>query len=141
MSNKETLEKMRKSQIGKKASSETKLKMSISHKKLLKNNPDLVTKMLNGAEIKYLSKIRGTSWRALRLKALERDGHQCVSCGERTKRLLVHHLDWQGKRRGVSVKDWNNTLSNLQTLCDKCHNSLHRHKSKDYQDRLRKIAP
>ena len=141
--NKESLEKMRTSLTGKKLPQEVKDKMSATHKKKIKDDPELLKKMLAGAETKYLSKVRGTGWRLIRLKVLDRDEYKCQNCGEdKRTRLLVHHIDWQGKRRGVSSDKWNNRMSNLITLCYKCHNQIHRHKSKDYQIRLdRQIAP
>lgn len=141
--NPKSLEKMRKSLTGKKLPEEVRDKMSITHKNKIKDNPELLKKMLAGAEEKYLSKVRGTGWRLIRLKVLDRDEYKCQNCGEdkRTK-LLVHHIDWQGKRRGVPSDKWNNKMSNLITLCYKCHNGIHRHKAKDYHARLdSQIAP
>jgi len=141
--NNASLKKMKASLTGKKLSQEVKDKMSATHIKIIKDNPELLKKMLVGAETKYLSKIRGTSWRLIRLKALDRDQYKCQNCGEDKRiKLLVHHIDWQGKRRGISSVKWNNRMSNLTTLCYKCHNGIHRHKSKDYQTRLNdQIAP
>lgn len=143
MSNPATREKMRQSLLGKKIPKEVKEKMSTSRKRFIKENPDAIRPMLDGAEKKYLSKIRGTGWRSVRLKALERDSYTCCSCGETNRKLLlVHHLDWNGKRQNIPITKWNNSLDNLQTLCHKCHNRVHRHKSSDYQKRLnQKIAP
>jgi len=141
--NKASLEKMRASLTGKKLPKEVRDKMSVTHKNKIKDNPELLNKMLAGAEEKYLSKVRGTGWRLIRLKVLDRDKYKCQNCGEdkRTK-LIVHHIDWQGKRRGVPSAKWNNRMSNLITLCHKCHNGIHRHKAKDYHARLNdQIAP
>lgn len=135
-------EKMRDALTGKKIPAAVRRKMSISHKKRVKNNPEALRGMREGAEEKYLSKVRGTSWRMVRVKALERDNYACTICGESSyRRLLVHHIDWRGKQEGVKASNMNNDLSNLQTLCYKCHNSIHRHKSSDYQDRKARIAP
>lgn len=136
------LEKMRKSLTGKKQSPETKLKRSIKLKQYYKDNPKAVEKLQNDVEEKYRSKIRGRAWRMVRLVALDRDEHTCQNCGERNRRLVVHHIDWRGKRRGIPSSQWNNNLENLLTLCDRCHNGIHRHKSSDYQDRYKKkVAP
>jgi len=51
--------------------------------------------------------------------ALERDGYKCVMCGS-TKGLNVHHKDESG-----STDKPNNELSNLITLCNACHISIH----------------
>jgi hypothetical protein len=54
-----------------------------------------------------------------RLNALKRDKYKCVKCGA-IKNLEVHHKD--GKGSGIKDKSkWNNRLSNLITLCRKCH--------------------
>lgn len=50
-----------------------------------------------------------------------RDEYKCVHCGS-TKALSVHHKD--GKGRGYQGKI-NNSLDNLETLCNKCHQKLH----------------
>lgn len=140
MSNPHTVEKMRASLTGKKLPQEVKDKMSATRKKLIADNPNLISNMLEATESKYLSKIRGTSWRMVRIKALERDSYRCTICGDDSyRRLLVHHIDWHGK--GLKAADMNNDLNNLQTLCHKCHNGIHRHKSNDYQSRKSKIAP
>ena len=55
--------------------------------------------------------------------ALKRDGYRCVRCPSTTK-LTVHHIDRTG--RGVKGEDRNNDLSNLETLCRKCHIAEHR---------------
>lgn len=47
---------------------------------------------------------------------LLRDDNKCSKCDE-TANLLVHHLDDNNS---------NNKLSNLVTLCSKCHLALHR---------------
>ena len=141
--NPKSLEKMRKSLTGKKLPKEVRDKMSATRKNIIKDNPELIEKMLIAAENKYLSKVRGTGWRLIRLKVMDRDNHKCQNCGEDKKnKLLVHHIDWRGKRRGVPSKEWNNNMNNLQTLCYKCHNATNRHKASDYQSRLSdKIAP
>lgn len=40
----------------------------------------------------------------------------CERCGTSERKLGIHHID----------RDWrNNELSNLQTLCDRCHTTVH----------------
>lgn len=133
--NPRSLGKMRKALTGRKLDDITKSKMSETRKRIVKQNPVLIQKMLSGAEEKYLSKIRGTGWRQAREKALARDNYKCQKCGL-AERLLVHHINYKGRNLG-SQKDMDNRLDNLVTLCHKCHNRLHRHKSKDYRKRMK----
>ncbi|MEY8840016.1 HNH endonuclease [Cribrihabitans sp. XS_ASV171] len=58
---------------------------------------------------------RGPRWKALRMQALDRDGWQCVECGER-RRLEIDHVEPVRHRPDLAF-----TLSNLQTLCGRCH--------------------
>lgn len=60
-------------------------------------------------------------WLRAREKALERDGHECQSCGEGAddNRLHVHHIE--PIREGGAVFD----LENLVTLCPACHGKEH----------------
>ena len=58
---------------------------------------------------------RTTRWKALRLKALDRDEWRCVQCNER-RGLEVDHV--------LPVRDrpdlaW--SIDNLQSLCGRCH--------------------
>ena len=58
---------------------------------------------------------RGPRWKALRLQALDRDGWQCRECGER-RRLEVDHVLPVATHPHLSFD-----LSNLRTLCVRCH--------------------
>ena len=58
---------------------------------------------------------RTQRWKALRMQALDRDEWQCVQCGER-RRLEVDHIEPVRTRPDLAF-----TLSNLQTLCGRCH--------------------
>lgn len=58
---------------------------------------------------------RGPRWKALRMQALERDDWQCVQCGNR-HRLEIDHIEPVRDRPDLA---W--SLSNLQTLCGRCH--------------------
>lgn len=53
---------------------------------------------------------------------IERDGNKCVRCDSKNK-LHVHHIDYSGY--GLKSGEANNDISNLITLCDRCHSQLH----------------
>ena len=58
---------------------------------------------------------RGPHWKALRMQALERDDWRCTSCRNR-HRLEVDHIKPVRARPDLAY-----VLSNLQTLCGRCH--------------------
>ena len=57
---------------------------------------------------------------------LDRDNHKCCICG--SKKLVVHHIDGTGytTRLRLNLKESNNNIENLITLCPSCHHILHR---------------
>jgi len=54
-------------------------------------------------------------WQALRRIAWERDGRQCVRCHDPLSLEACHTDHIRSGKRGT------NALSNLRTLCRKCH--------------------
>lgn len=48
---------------------------------------------------------------------LERDGYQCVVCGNKNT-IVVHHIDGNGV-------DGDNGVDNLATMCSRCHKYTH----------------
>lgn len=58
---------------------------------------------------------RGRRWQALRFQALRRDGFACVQCGARG-RLEVDHVRPVRTDPALAYE-----LSNLQSLCTRCH--------------------
>lgn len=58
---------------------------------------------------------RGPRWKALRMQALDRDGWQCVQCGDR-RRLEIDHIEPVKDRPDLAY-----ALANLQTICGRCH--------------------
>ncbi|MBT8474849.1 MAG: HNH endonuclease [Rhodobacteraceae bacterium] len=60
---------------------------------------------------------RDKRWPALRIAAKRRDGFKCVQCGAR-HRLEVDHIEPVRTHPELSFE-----LTNLQTLCGKCHAS------------------
>jgi 5-methylcytosine-specific restriction endonuclease McrA len=60
----------------------------------------------------YRAYMQSPAWQALRLRVKARDGYRCVQCGSR-QRLEVDHLHYRTLTR--------ENLSDLQTLCHRCH--------------------
>jgi hypothetical protein len=69
----------------------------------------------------------GKDWDQQKKLAKKRDNNKCRKCGKRHKKgsppFHVHHI--RSRRKMGS-----NALSNLLTLCEKCHKSLHPHMGK-----------
>jgi 5-methylcytosine-specific restriction endonuclease McrA len=63
----------------------------------------------------------GTEWREARQEALERDSHECQHCST-TENLCVHH---KIERLEFDDPSEAHELSNLVTLCEKCHYEAH----------------
>jgi 5-methylcytosine-specific restriction endonuclease McrA len=61
----------------------------------------------------YEDYLQSPQWKALRNRALERDGHRCRICN-RHYTLQVHHRRY-AERWGAE------TVDDLTTLCDDCH--------------------
>ena len=58
------------------------------------------------------------NYEPIRQQCLKRDKHKCKMCGSR-KSLQVHHIIEYSKSRALREE-----LSNLITLCTKCHKSI-----------------
>lgn len=73
----------------------------------------------NGKKVqqaKQRVKLYSENWDAIRKRCYARDGYRCVLCGKKGK-LHAHHI--------VPVKiSKDNSLSNLVSVCDKCHRKL-----------------
>lgn len=66
---------------------------------------------------------KSREWKALRLEALKRDNYECQACkrkGKYKKAQCVHHL-----KEVKIVPLLALTLSNLESLCNACHNKEH----------------
>ena len=53
---------------------------------------------------------------------LKRDGYKCTDCGTpgtKKNKLTMHHIRF--RRHGGTNDPWN-----LRTLCQRCHNALHK---------------
>lgn len=58
-------------------------------------------------------------------KIRERDGFKCRVCGSDFK-LIVHHINGNGRRKGKPIVTTDDDTSNLITLCDPCHYRIHK---------------
>ncbi len=87
-----------------------------------------LTERLVAAGILVAPNDYGPNWREQRLKALERDGHRCRTCGATARPglgLHVHHIrpfrDYRYERDKNDAYRVANKLDNLVTLCASCH--------------------
>ena len=71
-----------------------------------------------------------TRWRKLREQVLIRDGRMCVTCGA-DEGLQVDHIV-ERQHGGTDHMD------NLQTLCETCHDDIHKKGSKQKKVRTSK---
>lgn len=81
---------------------------------------------------------KSKAWRRCREIALERDNYLCQLClqqGRLTPAAVVHHIEHLEDAPSRSLD-----LSNLQSVCDPCHNRLHPEKGggKKLKDTKRK---
>lgn len=95
--------------VGKEKSKLHKEALSIAAKKRKR------IRKTNEEKLNYLSKNENfsNSWSINRRLCLERDGYRCRHCGS-NKKLEVYHVDPFRKTK-------NNNISNLITLCSRCH--------------------
>lgn len=85
-------------------------------------------------EGKLMKFYKSKEWRTLRVKALQRDNHECQICKSKGKYKAaenVHHLK-EVKTHPHLAMD----LDNLQCLCIRCHNEVH-----DRLDKVDKKVP
>lgn len=68
----------------------------------------------------YMSYINSPEWNKIRQAVLKRDGYKCTKCGTDNFILHVHHLTYD------HFAQEENYLSDLITLCEICHNAIHR---------------
>lgn len=74
-------------------------------------------------EGKLMKFYKSKEWRALRVKALQRDNYECQRCKSKGKYKPaenVHHIK-EVKTHPQLALD----LDNLQCLCIRCHNEVH----------------
>jgi len=79
----------------------------------LKENPNWIIK----------SDLPPYSWKFIREKVLKRDNYTCQHCGKvwikGERKLDIHHIDGSGSN--IPMKEKNNDMSNLTSLCHHCH--------------------
>ena len=103
--------------LGKHISKETKRKISESSKGAKGHN------WKGGVSEAYQKHRAERDWKKSSAKIFKRDGYQCQLCGKKSRRLHAHHIiPWR--------VEYNDKMSNLITLCDKCHPKV---ESKWYQ--------
>jgi len=59
-----------------------------------------------------------------RNELLEKFNRQCANCGDKARRLIIHHIDNRGRKVEGTSKP-NNHPNNLVVVCHKCHLGHH----------------
>jgi hypothetical protein len=80
----------------------------------------------DGSKMAYQFYLKTPWWKERRKNILELYHHECAGCHS-TQNLQVHHQTYKrdiGFGRTISVL-FNEADSELQVLCDRCHNGLH----------------
>lgn len=67
----------------------------------------------------YSQKLKDPRWQKKRLEVMERAGFKCQTCGESTKTLNVHHVNY---RKGA--EPWEYDLGDLACVCEDCHSEI-----------------
>lgn len=95
---------------------------SVSSKRTPSHEAGIVSADPGGAYfMTYQEQLKSPKWQKKRLEIMQRDGFKCRSCGDDKSQLSVHHIFYL---KGKKVDEYHNSF--LLTLCDKCHNELHR---------------
>lgn len=68
----------------------------------------------------YKSDLSDGRWQKKRLEIFKRDNFECLNCHE-PNQISVHHLHYEN-----GVKPWEYDNDSLVTLCDRCHDILHK---------------
>ena len=78
-----------------------------------------------GREFNKIRRPSFREWQSLNEFVMERDGYKCVKCDSDIN-LVVHHII-------PLVRRGDNSVENLETLCEKCHIKIHKILSKHYR--------
>lgn len=70
--------------------------------------------------ITYTQKLKDPRWQRKRLQVLQRDSWACLRCKNDQATLHVHH-----KFYTKGLEPWEYADSELETLCEKCHQEEH----------------
>lgn len=86
------------------------------NKEVKKNNKQYDIERNQSAERKLIHSVQ---WRRIRLRKLAKDPlcEKCLSLGKEVKAVLVHHIDFN---------ELNNNDSNHLSLCNDCHENIHK---------------
>ena len=68
----------------------------------------------------YKTELLNGNWQKKRLEIMNRDEFRCLNC-HASDNLTVHHLHYE-----TGLKLWEYDNESLVTLCNDCHNSLHK---------------
>ena len=69
----------------------------------------------------YNEQLKNPLWQKKRLEIMNRDEFQCKMCFSKENSLVVHHKVYYSKTKAWEYEDYL-----LITLCEKCHNLIHR---------------
>ena len=84
------------------------------------------SKIRSKAYLKYMRYIKSKEFKLLREEIFKRDNYTCVTCGwncdkdGNERKLTCHHITYE------HLYDEKNHIEDLITLCDVCHNAIHR---------------
>ena len=81
----------------------------------IKNGQEIKTEIKSKKDPAYKEYLKSKKWKILRSKRLRKDKYKCKKCGK--KATQVHHLTY--------CRIYNEYLSDLISLCTKCHKRLH----------------
>ena len=81
----------------------------------------------------YRTYLKSEAWQRKRRKVLIRDRYTCQKCGEKDRKLLqVHHKTYD--------RVFKESLSDLITLCKKCHKLEHNKRRRRRKKRKKKTT-
>lgn len=76
--------------------------------------------MINKISIEYQTYLQSEKWQNIRQAVLKRDNFRCRLCGSNYN-LQVHHINGRYRFKEETA------LHSLITLCDRCHETIHKY--------------